>query len=252
MFITQYMSRGDLENYYASKRVEGAPWAPAINIVNRWSRSILHALDFLHSCSSPVIHRDLKPLNILLTESMEVKVTDFGISRAVSKKYSTPIFKPDSPPPGEVPVLAGADDSDRTYTNSCEAKDWAPLKGQSTEHTQMTGAVGSFRYMAPEVARHEDYTVKVDIYAFGLVLYFMSCGRRPFHEYAEVTDVLTEYEAGNEPRPKASECPKIFRPIMLLAWEQVPAARPSARELVERLVEAHQVGNQNKCQCILT
>lgn len=218
MFITQFMPGGDLERYYASRRVDGAPRPAPTRTVNRWSRSILRALGFLHGCSDPIIHRDLKPMNILLTEGLDVKVTDFGISKAVSKYACS--------------------------SSASLAKDIA--QGGSMAHG-MTGGVGSFRYMAPETARHEIYTEKVDIYAFGLILYFMSCGRQPFHQYKDAALVLKEYSEGQEPRPKVSECPKVFGPIMEASWNPVAEERPSASSLIEQLVEAHPGGNNACC-----
>jgi len=251
MFLTQYMNNGDLENYYASKRKqggEGEPWAANVKMVNRWSRSILRALDFLHNCTDPIIHRDLKPLNILLTEGLEVKVTDFGISRAVNKYTLTSTMSPQiSTDPNGITLTDPKDPSPSASLKKNE--DWS--QGTGGMGHSMTGGVGSHRYMAPEVARHEPYTEKVDIYAFGLILYFMSCGRRPFHEFSDAGAVLNEYAAGNEPRPKVSECPKVFSPIMSSAWSAVPSERPPARELVEQMVEAYQAGNQG-CKCIVT
>ena len=49
-------------------------------------------------------------------------------------------------------------------------------------YTAMTGGVGSWLYMAPEVVRHEEYDEKVDIYSFGLIMYYLSSGRRPFYQ----------------------------------------------------------------------
>mmetsp|Transcript_120854 Transcript_120854/g.188812 ORF Transcript_120854/g.188812 Transcript_120854/m.188812 type:complete len:467 (+) Transcript_120854:62-1462(+) len=212
MFISQFMPGGDLERYYASKRSDaGQPRCPPLKVVNRWSRSILRALNFLHHCSQPIIHRDLKPLNIMLTDVLEVKVTDFGISKATCK-----------------------------YTRGLS-------KFEQSDSYFMTGGVGSWRYMAPEVARHQVYTEKVDIYSFGLVLYFMSSGRQPFHEYDNAEKILDDYAKGDEPRPRLNECPPVFRPIMEAAWHPRPSDRLEAGELIELLVE--KFGNNSNCAC---
>jgi serine/threonine protein kinase len=227
MFISQYMAGGDLENYYQSKRNanDGQLWKPHPKAVNKWSRSICRALNFLHSCARPIIHRDLKPLNILLTEDLEAKVTDFGISK------DTLPYGLDSPK--KPPKKNSSNDPS------------SPTKNSSYT---MTGGVGSWRYMAPEVARHQKYTEKVDVYAFALILYFMSSGRQPFHEYADAVAILDDYTNGKEPRPKSTECHISFRPIMEASWRCTPAERPSAADIIELLVES---GSTNtNCTCV--
>ncbi|KAL3669730.1 hypothetical protein V7S43_005110 [Phytophthora oleae] len=42
---------------------------------------VCHSLTYLHSLASPVLHRDLKSRNILLSRSLDAKLTDFGISK---------------------------------------------------------------------------------------------------------------------------------------------------------------------------
>jgi len=298
MFMTQFMAGGDLENYYAAKRSDnsGQPWAAATRVVRQWSRSILRALDFLHNCVTPIVHRDLKPLNILLTEALEVKVTDFGISKVISKyrrelprngagtipagmlekTETTPQSEnlkvdpnspsngssrgcmlnatstsPDSPKPPNTgrnsdfemepvsPKAGGGRSSKKTFKEAIS-------KSNGKIGHSMTGGVGSFRYMAPEVARFETYTEKVDIYAFGLILFFMSCGRRPFHEHADMAQLLKCFCMNEEPRPEASECPRQFRLVMEQAWDTVPAQRPSANKLME-IVDAQSSGGNNSC-----
>jgi len=249
MFITQYMEGGDLQNYYDSKRVDGRANPPSKSIVSRWSCSILRALDFLHNRAVPIIHRDLKPLNILLTDTLEVKVADFGISKAVSPfavaKSPDSNSDSDSDVSTQAPTVSNPPGSD-------VAKDWIrqisnESKMSLIKASSHTGGLGSYRYMAPEVARHGTYTEKVDIYAFGLILYFMSSGRSPFHEFSELVKVLDSFTKGNEPRPKASECPPMFRPFMEAAWHASPEMRPSACDLVESITEASMAVQHNAC-----
>ena len=46
-------------------------------------------MNFLHSCKHAVVHRDLKPQNVLLNEHMVAKIADFGISRTADTRIAT-------------------------------------------------------------------------------------------------------------------------------------------------------------------
>ncbi|KAG6583107.1 TKL/DRK protein kinase [Phytophthora cinnamomi] len=48
----------------------------------RMAVGVAHALRYIHGREPPIIHRDLKSMNILLTETLETRVVDFGVSRA--------------------------------------------------------------------------------------------------------------------------------------------------------------------------
>jgi len=196
MFLTEYMPGGDLERYYQAKRKDKqAIYRPDLRQLLSWACALCRALAFLHGCKRPIIHRDLKPLNLLLNRSLELKVTDFGISKLTMGRVCAESYK-------------------------------------------MTGGVGSLRYMAPEVVRHQQYNEKADIYSAGLILYFMSSGRSPFHELGSNPElVLQEYLKGLEPRPQLSECHKVLQDIMKGAWHADPECRLSAVDLLHKLSE---------------
>eukprot|EP00435_Cladocopium_sp_Y103_P008031 s951_g2.t1 len=113
----------------------------------------------------------------------------------------------------------------------------------ATDVYNMTGGVGSWLYMAPECVRHQTYNEKVDIYAFSLIMFFMSAGKAPFYQMGKDPElVLKEYLKGNEPRPTENECHAPLRSIMKSAWAVNHKERPSAQSLVERLKEVREEG----------
>jgi TolB-like protein len=92
-----------------------------------------------------IVHRDIKPANIFLTPSHQVKVLDFGLAKLVHN-------------PGEGEDDAAAD-------NSLTAVGVIP---------------GTAVYMSPEQARSEPIDARTDLFSFGVVLYEMSTGKKPF------------------------------------------------------------------------
>jgi serine/threonine protein kinase/Tol biopolymer transport system component len=95
-----------------------------------------------------IIHRDVKPENIMLREDGYAKVLDFGLAKLTEKK--------------------GADDS------SSEAETQALFK------TIPGMVMGTVSYMSPEQARGKETDARTDIWSFGVVLYEMLSGKVPF------------------------------------------------------------------------
>lgn len=215
MCITEYLSGGDLERYMKMQRQQTV-WHPGLQQVLQWSSAVARALAFLHNRRVPILHRDLKPLNLLLTKHLDIKVADLGISK----------------------VLEGRGDlSDRGY--------------------KMTGGVGSWRYMAPEVLRHQQYNEKVDIFAFALIMYFISSGQQPFSQWGDPEIILKEYLKGEEPRPNLSDCHVKVQGIIQAAWHVNWVQRPSAQDILGELMELERLelealeasSNLPRCMC---
>jgi len=194
--LFEYMEAGDVEMYMGEQRQRAfsGTYKPPLALGLQWCTSLASALSFLHGQRCPIIHRDLKPLNLLLSRNLELKLTDFGISK----------------------VLV------------CEDTEPAP---------EMTGGVGTWRYMAPEVVRYENYTDRIDIYAFSLIMYFILTGKQPFEDLHDPELILKAYLRGREPRPRAGlhHVPQDARQLMQDAWAVQASARPSATECLGRL-----------------
>ncbi|RLN55038.1 hypothetical protein BBJ29_006556 [Phytophthora kernoviae] len=77
VMVLEFFPMGDLQTYLY-KNIDLLTWA---NDKIHIAAGIGRALEYLHSRTSPLIHRDLKAKNILLTKMLDAKLIDFGVSR---------------------------------------------------------------------------------------------------------------------------------------------------------------------------
>ncbi|OQR88509.1 protein kinase [Achlya hypogyna] len=85
MLVTEYLERGDLRSYLQSAAPEATAWPQKLQL----AYDVLQGLVYLHTLEAKVLHRDLKSRNVLLTNDVHAKLTDFGISREMDDATMT-------------------------------------------------------------------------------------------------------------------------------------------------------------------
>jgi eukaryotic-like serine/threonine-protein kinase len=172
------------------------PEARANHIAQQICRSVheAHALG--------VVHRDLKPGNVLLCERGEetdfVKVLDFGLVKDVS--------------------------------------------GKGQDLTQTGVFMGSPKYMAPEQVTSGEISARTDVYAVGIILYEMLCGKPPFEKRQSMSTLVAHVNDAPPPlaarNPSASISPAIEAVIMCCLEKSPDKRYASMRDLIKALKRA--------------
>jgi len=94
------------------------------------------------------------------------------------------------------------------------------------------------RWIPPEVALHDKFSVKSDVWSFGIVLSeIMTYGRLPYPGMRNA-EVVTKVCAGYRMQ-RPPNCPKVIYQIMLDCWKEEPDMRPSFVAITKRLEELY-------------
>ena len=94
--------------------------------------------------------------------------------------------------------------------------------------------------MAPEMlAEGKEYSEKVDVYSYGILLYEIFTRNHPYYELERRYEIVSHVEAGNRPVYREDEIPfKILRSLMVNCWHKAPKKRPGWSTVLLKLDDA--------------
>ncbi|RLN54958.1 hypothetical protein BBJ28_00024484, partial [Nothophytophthora sp. Chile5] len=168
-------------------------------------------MHFLHSSTPPILHRDLKSVNLLIDADWRCKVSDFGLSKLKA-------FREDIADPTTVGVSANT-----------SAMSNAPRV-----------FIGSSVWIAPEVFHGEEHTEKADVYSFGVILFEALSGIVPYNSIS-VDAVPFVVQAGKRPTDfhtlelAAGDAMQDLFGLMTRCWSAEVYARPSFSIIISTL-----------------
>ncbi|QDU65726.1 bifunctional serine/threonine-protein kinase/formylglycine-generating enzyme family protein [Engelhardtia mirabilis] len=260
--------------YFTLAKVAGLTFHEVIDRVHGsdpdWTlaRAVSHllraceALAFAHSRG--VVHRDLKPTNVMVGPFGETYVMDWGLARDLSAVATVAHQPPPLHPrgPAQSPEVSPSIESSAGGEQPSSSAVRGPLPASqgaspAAQRTLEGEVLGTPAYMPPEQARGEMALVgpRSDVYAAGAVLYHLLAGRAPYAELGalEPLALLDRVEAGPPATlvSAAKRAPVELRAIAERAMDRDPAARyADMGELTEdlrawlegRAVRAHGTG----------
>nr|CAD1834872.1 unnamed protein product [Ananas comosus var. bracteatus] len=211
-FFEFYESRNLAEKLHVEE------WSPSIEQVVRIACDLAKALQYLHNIG--IVHRDVKPANVLLDKTLHAHLADFGLAT----------YKKD--------------------LKCVSAENWKST-GKPTGGFHKRNMVGTLIYMAPEILRKDIHTEKSDVYSFAISINELLTGVMPYtdlraeaqaHTVLEMTyteQQLTAAVVSEGLRPVLAH-PDSGAPPSLLAlirkcWDPNPLFRPSFAEIVNEL-----------------
>eukprot|EP01025_Chloroclados_australasicus_P047293 TRINITY_DN5273_c1_g1_i2.p1 TRINITY_DN5273_c1_g1~~TRINITY_DN5273_c1_g1_i2.p1 ORF type:complete len:717 (+),score=70.08 TRINITY_DN5273_c1_g1_i2:88-2151(+) len=196
--VTEFIKYGSLFNLLHGRESQtdvGQKVCQNLGLKLKLARDVAIGMNLLHDYN--ILHLDLKTQNILLAESWQIKIGDYGLSRRVPREFES------------------------------------------------RGSYGTPEYMAPELLRDCVKTVKADVFSYGVVLWEMVTGNKPWSHIQHRESIWYRVTVKGE-RLEIPDDPEVVHPLIAnlirRCWAQDPEERPSFEEIIlafEKIVQMY-------------
>lgn len=207
--VTEYCEGGTLFDLLYEREDVEITWALRMKVC----KDIAAAMDYLHRFSPPIVHRDLKSLNMLLAKELQPPSSSSGPPHRGSQ-------------PTDLPVIKVSDFGLARMKDKSE-DDWG----------QMTNGAGTHNWMAPEVLGGSVYDERVDVYSYAMVVFEVVCIEVPFDE-EDQQNLSRRIIQGLRPNLEEAwppDAPPLLARLVTDCWAHEPELRPPFRDVVAAL-----------------
>jgi serine/threonine protein kinase/Tol biopolymer transport system component len=205
--VTEFVDGGTLKDWAGAER---RSWRQVVELLV----GVADGLAAAHAAG--VLHRDVKPSNVLVTKSRYAKLADFGLAKFEVRRLP-------------------------------EATDQTP-----TQSATQTGVIlGTLAYMSPEQVAGRPIDSRSDIFSFGVLLYELLAGHRPFEAKTDL-ELLQSIVHGSA-KSLGDQVPLLLRITVEKALEKDPAERyQTMRDFVVDLKRVLRIRTATEPSAVLT
>jgi serine/threonine protein kinase len=208
----------------------------------RWERVLKIGLGLARGLASAhqggVLHCDIKPANAVLAIGDEAKLIDFGLAMLLDSAA-----RPDAgdarPPPAALEQVQLSETA--TLPGRAAGVDYAAVSpSQARSPGRSSGAIaGTPLYLAPELWRGEPPSCPSDVYALGVLLYELACGRAP-HAGLPILDIACRamQEDVESLASRAASVPGALASVIDACLGRDPSRRPPRGDALCAMLEA--------------